>query len=70
MPQSKTKAQNLAKRIGCIYAEASECRRALEEHIEPSPQGTGRPYKQAALDLLKMAMNALEEAAGYVEDIR
>ncbi len=69
MPKSKTKAQNLAKRIGRAYAEASECRRVLEQ-VETAAEGTGRACKKAALDLLKMAMNVLDEAAGYVEDIR
>jgi len=62
--------KRLSKRIGRAYDAAAECREILDRQIDPPAEGIGRVYKQAALDLLKMAMNALDEAAGYVEDIR
>lgn len=64
-----TKANRLAEKVQDEYLEVEHLYRILQTNIEPSIGTDKASYKSEAMKLLKTAMNALDEAATYIEGI-
>ena len=68
--QRKTKAKRLSEQIEDEYLEVEHIYRILKTNIVPESHTDSASYKVEGMKLLKTAMDALEEAATYIRDIK